>query len=123
MRKYYLQKALFFFLLVISFEFAIAQNNSKPYADFYVSTLGNDGWTGKLAEPNASKTDGPFATIHRAKNAVRLMKKNCYRNIYVLIRGGEYQLSETEIFTPADSHYDSYQIVYMLMKIQFSHQI
>lgn len=113
MRKYYLQKALFFFLLVISFEFAIAQNNSKPYADFYVSTLGNDGWTGKLAEPNASKTDGPFATIHRAKNAVRLMKKNCYRNIYVLIRGGEYQLSETEIFTPADSHYDSYQIVYM----------
>ena len=113
MRKYYLQKALFFFLVLVSFEFTIAQNASKPYADFYVSTLGNDNWTGKLAEPNASKTDGPFATIHRAKNAVRLMKKDCYRNIYVLIRGGEYQLSETEVFTPADSHYDSYQIVYM----------
>jgi hypothetical protein len=113
MKKYPLLKALIFVLLINNFEQILAQNNSKPFADFYVSTIGNDNWTGKLAEPNANKTDGPFATIARAKNAVRIIKKDCYRNIYVLIRGGEYRLLETEVFTPADSHYDSYQIVYM----------
>ncbi len=113
MRKYHLLKALIFVLLINNFELILAQNNGKPFADFYISTVGNDNWSGKLAEPNANKTDGPFATITRAKKAVRLIKKDCYRNIYVLIRGGEYTLLETEVFTPADSHYDSYQIVYM----------
>ena len=87
---------------------------SKNYfADFYVSATGNNSWSGKLAEPNADKTDGPFATIEKAKQAVRIIKRGLYRNIYVLIRGGEHKLQETVIFTPEDSHYDSYSIVYM----------
>ena len=90
-----------------------AQTRLEPFADFYVSTIGNDTWSGRLAEPNSAKTDGPFATVNRVKQAVRLIKKDCYRNIYVLIRGGEYRLSETEIFIPADSHYYAYRIVYM----------
>ena len=32
-------------------------------ADFYVSPQGNDAWSGRLAEPNAAKTDGPLATV------------------------------------------------------------
>jgi hypothetical protein len=92
---------------------AYTQQNKKPFADFIVSTNGNDTWSGKLAEPNAEKTDGPFATIRRAKEAVRFFKKGTYRDIFVLIRGGEYQLSETELFTAADSHYDAYKIHYM----------
>ncbi len=100
-------------LLGLFGNFSKAQKTPEIYADFYVSTIGNDNWTGKYAEPNAANTDGPFATVKRAKEAVRLIKKDCYRNIYVLIRGGEYKLSETETFTPADSHYDSYKIVYM----------
>ena len=35
-------------------------------ADFYVSPSGNDNWSGTLANPNQSLTDGPFATIDRA---------------------------------------------------------
>ena len=100
-------------LLGFSWNYSIAQKTPEIFADFYVSTSGNDSWTGKLAEPNGAKTDGPFASVKRAKEAVRLIKKDCYRNIYVLIRGGGYRLSETETFTPADSHYDSYKIVYM----------
>ena len=100
-------------ILFLTGFFAQAQENLHPYADFYISTIGNDSWNGKLAEPNSSKTDGPFASVKRAKEAVRLIKKDCYRNIYILIRGGEYKLAETETFTPADSHYDSYKIVYM----------
>jgi hypothetical protein len=99
-------------LMCIFGNFSKAQKISEPYADFYVSTLGNDRWTGKLAEPNPAKSDGPFASVRRAKEAVRLIQKSCYRNIYVLIRGGEYRLSATETFTPADGHYDAYKIVY-----------
>jgi len=40
-------------------------------ADFYISPAGNDGWSGRLAEPNAARSDGPFATIARARDAVR----------------------------------------------------
>jgi len=46
--------------------------------DFYVSPKGNDAWSGTLAEPNATKTDGPFATITRAKLAVRELKTKVY---------------------------------------------
>jgi len=113
MEKTILKIAVFFVLVTFGLKQIEAQNSIESFADFYVSLVGSDSWSGKLAEPNASKTDGPFATVHRAKQAVRLIKKDCYRNVYVLIRGGEYMLSETEIFTPADSHYDSYKIVYM----------
>src|ERR1051325_9494830 len=41
-----------------------------PRADFYVATNGNDTWTGKLPAPNATRTDGPFATPQRARQAV-----------------------------------------------------
>jgi hypothetical protein len=108
-------KKIFVLFLVFLFYLPIISMGNKVdyFADFYVSAIGNDSWSGKLAEPNADKTDGPFATVNRAKLAVRFIKKDCYRNIYVLIRGGEYRLSKTETFTPADSHYDAYQIVYM----------
>ena len=40
-------------------------------AALYVATDGNDAWSGTLAAPNAEKTDGPLATLKRARNAVR----------------------------------------------------
>ena len=103
---------LFFWSCIFSTSQLAAQNAEVPFADFYVSTVGNDQWSGKLSEPNEARTDGPFATVNRAKKAVRLIKKDLYRNIFVLIRGGEYQLTSTEVFTTLDSHYDSFQIVY-----------
>ena len=103
---------LFFWSCIFSTSQLAAQNAEVSFADFYVSTVGNDQWSGKLSEPNEARTDGPFATVNRAKKAVRLIKKDLYRNIFVLIRGGEYQLTSTEVFTTLDSHYDSFQIVY-----------
>ena len=43
-------------------------------ADGYVARNGNDAWSGKLVEPNAAKTDGPFATLDRARGEIRKMK-------------------------------------------------
>ena len=48
-------------------------------ADFFVSPKGNDHWSGTLAAPNATSTDGPFATINRAKRAVRELKAKDYQ--------------------------------------------
>ena len=92
-------------------------------ADFYVSNDGNDAWSGTLAEPNASKTDGPFLTIARAQKAVRELKSKVYfpkdipvekrwigsphplgrgKDILVYIRQGQYSLKQPLVFGPED---------------------
>src|SRR5215210_8100915 len=39
--------------------------------NFYISPGGDDAWSGRLSEPNAARTDGPFASLERAKAEVR----------------------------------------------------
>lgn len=96
---------------------------SPEKADFYVATNGNDTWSGTLAEPNGTKTDGPFATLKRAQQAVKELKAKVYfpkeapvekrwigsphplgkgRDILVYVRGGFYALEEPLIFAPED---------------------
>ena len=70
-------------------------------ADFYVAVNGNDDWSGTLAEPHVSGTDGPFATLSRARDAVR--EKKAPGDTLVLIRDGVYQLTETVVFGLEDS--------------------
>ncbi len=93
------------------------------YGDFFVSPQGNDNWSGMLATPNTANSDGPFATIGRAKNAVRELKSRVYlpkgkaidaryvgtsypywkgKDIVVFIRQGFYTLNEPLVFTPED---------------------
>ena len=48
---------------------------SETSATFFIATDGNDGWSGTLGEPNAGRTNGPFATPVRARDAVREMKR------------------------------------------------
>jgi hypothetical protein len=47
-------------------------------ADFYVAGDGNDRWSGTLPAQNDAGTDGPFATIERAREAVRDLKAKVY---------------------------------------------
>jgi parallel beta-helix repeat protein len=72
---------------------------------FYVSGAGNDAWSGKLAEPNRAKTDGPFATLARARDALRSMQagKPLHQPVTVYVRGGVYTLSAPLVFLPEDS--------------------
>ena len=44
-------------------------------AEWHVSPSGNDAWSGSLAEPNAGLTDGPVATLERARDAIRERRK------------------------------------------------
>jgi hypothetical protein len=84
-------------------------------ADLYVSPAGNDQWSGRLAEPNAEKTDGPLATVGAAQQAVRRLKgkqPNRNRPIVVMIRGGTYRLDRPIGFGPEDSGTRQAPIVY-----------
>ncbi len=74
--------------------------------DYYVATDGDDGWSGSRAEPNAARTDGPFASPARARDVIRERKaagKGVAEPVTVFIRGGRYQLAEPLRFIPGDS--------------------
>ena len=86
--------------IILALVISIAGANAMPQADLYVSTKGNDAWSGKLSEPNAMRTDGPFVTIQRAQKAVRASAKSCT----VLVREGTYELTSPLLFTPEDSN-------------------
>ena len=81
-------------------------------ADFYVSPAGSDKWSGTLAEPNALKTDGPFSSLARARDAVRTFKSKRKSDVLVLIRGGTYSLKETIVFGLADSGVGEFMVTY-----------
>ena len=72
---------------------------------FHVAPDGSDLWSGKLPAPAADRSDGPFATVARARDAVRALntKKPLKTPVRVLLRGGLHFLPETLVFTPADS--------------------
>ncbi len=74
-------------------------------ANFFVSVDGNDAWTGTLANPNAGQTDGPFATLSRARDAVRELNTNgpLRQPVKVMVRAGTYYLDQTLVFGPQDS--------------------
>jgi hypothetical protein len=82
-------------------------------ADFYVSTAGNDGWSGHLAQPNAARSDGPFATITRARDAIRALKRNGLdKDLLVHIREGVYGIDSPLLFTSEDSATTAHSITY-----------
>ena len=80
---------------------------------FYVATNGNDQWSGYLPAKNEAETDGPFATLQQARNAVRNLRKNGSQDAFtVLVRGGIYQLGETFVLGPEDSGTESHPLVF-----------
>ena len=102
-------KVLACLLMLMTAKIGIAEETD---ADFYISPKGSDKWSGQLAEPNAEQTDGPFATLERARDAVRELKKTQARDIVVLVRDGTYQLSKTIVFGPEDSGVGKSTITY-----------
>lgn len=93
---------------------AFALLGCAPKADFHVAPDGNDAWSGKIATPNGARSDGPFASIARARDAAREFKKTMRepRPITIDVRGGTYPLKEPFRLTPADSGDKDRPIIY-----------
>jgi len=82
---------------------------------YYVSPAGNDSWSGALPEPNEEKTDGPFATLERARDAVRSLKKEKGRleeGITVYLREGTYTVTGALRLTAEDSGSEKAPVVW-----------
>src|SRR3990172_2399820 len=74
-----------------------SDSSSSKDCAFYVSLLGKDSWSGRLPEPNAEGSDGPFANLLRARDAVRTLKAKAQldRPVAIWVRGGKYYLEDT----------------------------
>ena len=81
---------------------------------FYVAGNGNDQWTGKLNAPNAARTDGPFASLERARAAVRALKATgeFAGPVSVLVRGGVHPLAKTFVLGSEDSGTQMFPVTY-----------
>ncbi len=74
---------------------------------FYVSPAGDDSWSGSVV-------DKPFATIQRARDAIRELKSQSplEKPVTVYIGGGIYDLTEVLVLGPEDSGTESCPVVY-----------
>jgi hypothetical protein len=80
--------------------------------DFFVSPQGKDVWFGRLAVPG--EDDGPFATVERAREAVRALLRilDRPRPVRVVLRAGTYYLDSPLEFDPEDSGSRNAPVVY-----------
>lgn len=78
--------------------------SSLQAADIYVATDGSDRWSGTLARPNASATDGPVATLRTALEITRQARaRSPQATPRIVVEGGSYFLDQPLLLTAADS--------------------
>ena len=89
-------------------------DGSTDGADFVVAPDGNDAWSGRLAAPDAQRTDGPFASLERARDAVRQLRsrQKVDRPIIVRLRAGVYPRVKPLVFGPEDSGTPTSPVIY-----------
>ena len=80
-------------------------SSPSPTIELYVSPSGNDRWSGRLAEPTVGNDDGPLATITRARDLIREMKRSGSLTgaVTVWLRDGRYPLRAPIAFTEEDA--------------------
>jgi hypothetical protein len=81
--------------------------------DLHVATDGNDAWSGKLARPNAARTDGPLASLEGARLAVRRLPRPLTESVQVVFAAGTYRLAKTVAFEAADGGDPTHPIAYV----------
>jgi len=94
-----------------------SQPVQKTALTLYVSTSGNDNWSGKLSKPNNRKSDGPLASLEAARNVIRGMRATGglpRGTIVVQVQGGLYELARPLELTTVDGGSDSVsRVIYM----------
>ncbi len=93
----------------------MSQSERRAGATFYVATDGNDSWSGKTASPNPEQTDGPFATIERARDEIRRLKKADQLpagGVRIEMRDGAYEIGKPLELTAEDSGSEAAPIEY-----------
>jgi len=99
-------------LLILSMLLALAVPSVAEPIALYVAPNGNDAWSG--TRPDAAANDGPFATLVRARDALRKLRAEgkLTEGAIVFVRGGAYELAETLALGPEDSGSPDAPVVY-----------
>ena len=79
----------------------VGSETASAVTTLYVSTEGNDAWSGSLPAATPDRSDGPLQSLGAARD--RLRKQPTPAGARVIVRGGTYSLSEPLRFDPADS--------------------
>lgn len=85
----------------------------------FVSQDGSDGWSGRLPSSNRDGTDGPFATLERARDEIRRMKAKGplpKGGATVIVRGGAYTRTDSFELRAEDSGAEDAPVVYRAAK-------
>ncbi len=93
-----------FLLLAIAWGCHFPRLDAGVQAEIFVAPDGDDGNPGTLARP--------FATIEKARQAVRAINTSMSGDIYVYLRAGTYYLTGTVTFSDADSGTNGYKVYY-----------
>lgn len=80
--------------------------------ELHVSPDGNDAWSGRPAQANATKTDGPLASLEGARLAIRRLPRPLQEPIEVTFAAGTYRITQEVHFTPEDSGEGNAPITY-----------
>jgi hypothetical protein len=96
---------VFVFVALIAQHIFPAMAHAAPVqATFYVAPGGSDDNPGTEAKP--------FATIEKARQAVRAVNKQRTGDIAVVLRGGVYTIDRTVAFEPDDSGTGGHNVIY-----------
>ena len=95
---------------------ALAQQatTGNNHVYFYVSLQGNDHWSGRKPVTQDGGTDGPFATLAGARNAIRTLRsgQRVPGPVTVMVLGGTYYLKEPLLLDSQDSGTEMEPITY-----------
>lgn len=83
--------------------------------DLHVATDGSNAWSGRLTRPNPEGSDGPFASLERARDEIRRVKAAAGLppgGVRVTLQSGRYPLSRTFALTAEDSGAVEAPVVY-----------
>ena len=89
--------------LLVLFTTMLSFSTPAQAVAIYVAPEGNDKWSGATAQPNAQGTDGPVATLERARDVLRQKKPAAGEERRVVVAEGRYQLAKAFVLTPEDS--------------------
>jgi hypothetical protein len=87
--------------LMIAGSRCVTASKADDRSRFFVSANGHDSSSGRLAEANSDRTDGPFGSLQAACRAARKLGATQKRTI--VIAPGEYVLNEPVVLTSEDN--------------------
>ena len=100
--------------LLICLMTTLALSASVHAVTVYVAPDGSDSWSGRLAQPNPARTDGPVATLERARDLLRQQKSDAglKEPARVVVAGGTYTMAAPLALTPQDSGTEQFGVTY-----------